>query len=80
MHLLKEAGLLNPEWLDKATPSRAVQDRGHLQQAPAPMAASQLPDMPPYGVLASQYENYYETIMMVSPVPAGFRVHVCAGF
>lgn len=64
IRLLKEGGLLNPEWLEKALPSTALQSRAQINQAPVKLDPSTIPDMPSAGVTVSTYANYYEAIMM----------------
>lgn len=67
VRLLKEGGLLNPDWLDSSVASRALQSRAHSKQGLVPMNASTIPDLPSVGVaLAMEYKDYYEAIMLVS--------------
>jgi hypothetical protein len=64
IRLLKEGGVLNPEWLEKALPSTAIKSKAHINQAAVKLDPADIPDMPSVGVSASMYANYYEAIMM----------------
>lgn len=72
MRLLKEGGLLNPAFLSSAKPSMAIQSKG-FGNTPAPIALSSIPDMPPTGVVGVQFNNYYETIMLVRRLMKGWE-------
>lgn len=65
VRLLNEAGVLNPEWLDKTTPSAVFRSRAHLNQGPETLDPASIPGMPATGVIASTFANYYEAIMRV---------------
>jgi hypothetical protein len=63
IRLLKEGGLLNPDWMEPAQPSIAIQSRAHLNQPHLKLDVSSIPGMPSYGVIGFTFANYYEAIM-----------------